>query len=103
MRRWYQKKTKEERRAWVAKRDPERVRAVDRARGYRVYDDQKVKARAALHRALRRGDIVKGECSMRDKGGCRGRIEGHHYDHTKPLEVTWVCQLHHGDIHYPPF
>jgi len=32
---------------------------------------------------------------------CNGRLEAHHEDYNKPLEVMWFCQKHHKLHHYP--
>jgi hypothetical protein len=46
-------------------------------------------------KALRDGILVKGPCAV-----CHTTqdIEGHHKDHTKPLEVEWLCASHHAQI-----
>jgi hypothetical protein len=31
--------------------------------------------------------------------GCWGRIEAHHYNYDRPLEVTWLCVGHHRKVH----
>lgn len=70
-------------------------RARDRARGYRVYDEHKARARKILHNALRRGEITRQPCEV-----CGERsTDGHHDDHTRPLSVRWLCRKHHGEVH----
>lgn len=71
----------------------EEKRAYDRARGFRVYDPAKVKARAAVHRELQSGRMVRGDCYCGEVG------EAHHEDYNKPLDVTWLCKLHHAERH----
>lgn len=56
------------------------------------------KARSLLSSALRNGTIIKPDvCSVGTD--CWGRIEGHHEDYTKPLEVLWLCMGHHRELH----
>ena len=56
-----------------------------------------IKARELLNTAVSTGRIRKpSECSS---CGAPGYIEGHHPDHSKPLEVEWLCLKCHGKQH----
>lgn len=116
----------EERRAWIAARDPEKVRASDSARYLRDkpkrraandayqaehvaevnatkvrYLDRNPAKRAAhiaVGSAVRDGRLIRGECDM-GPVGCSGRIEGHHEDYARQLDVRWLCDTHHKQIH----
>lgn len=58
---------------------------------------EKQAARVLLNSAVYAGKVRKPTiCSRCQKSG---RIEGHHSDYTKPLEVTWVCTLCHTIYH----
>lgn len=47
--------------------------------------------------AVERGEIHKpGKCSMCPREGCK--IEAHHPDYTKPLEVVWLCSSCHKKV-----
>ena len=110
MRAWYQGKTPEERRAWVALRDPEKVRESDRERyrrdrekrneranRYRSEQDDPVKvaARRAVNYALSTGKLIKQPCQE-----CGDpKSHAHHPDYEYPLYVLWLCALHHAPHH----
>lgn len=59
---------------------------------------EKIKAQHLVQTHVRRGKIIKPNiCSICN---CEAkRIEGHHADYSKPLEVIWVCNQCHHDIH----
>jgi hypothetical protein len=64
---------------------------------YNKAHSKEYKARYIMNRAISRGMLIKPEvCSNCNQGG---KIEGHHEDYDKPLEVTWLCvqchNLHH--------
>lgn len=83
----------------------ERVRAYDRRRGnrqppsyqkeYREKNPAKYKATVAVNNALRQKKIEKAPCEV-----CgRHDVHGHHDDYAKPLEVRWLCPIHHRQWH----
>lgn len=57
---------------------------------------KKLKARIAVHAAVRNGILRKLPCS---KCGATLKIEGHHEDYSKPLDVVWLCKPHHHQRH----
>lgn len=75
----------------------DQYRTYDQKRGYRPGDQYKVTARRAVKKALISGDLVKGDCEI--AVDCKGRIEGHHDDYSKPLMVRWLCKKHHAEFH----
>jgi hypothetical protein len=98
-RRFYGRKSMEERREIVRRRDSEKVRAADRARwparkGKADYA-QKTFARGQVQIALREGRIRRGPCRV-----CGSpNTQAHHADYSKPLEVDWLCTEHHAAEH----
>jgi len=57
---------------------------------------EKYKARVTLNNAVRDGKISKpSTCAC----GRSGRIEAHHEDYSKPLEVSWLCVPCHKQAH----
>lgn len=73
----------------------EAVRAYDRARGHRSYGAEKDLARNKLRYALERGVLERQPCEV-----CGDpKTDGHHDDYAKPLEVRWLCRVHHMALH----
>jgi len=111
--------TPEERRAEVARRDPAKVRASDRRRYQRDPErrrrwarehperveelrqesraryPEKQRARWKVNKALRSGKLVRQPCEV-----CGAEsTQAHHEDYLKPLDVRWLCSVHHGETH----
>jgi hypothetical protein len=58
-------------------------------------------AHTLLNNAILAGKVEKlKHCS---KCGAEGRIEGHHRDYTRPLDVVWLCRQCHVNEHKETF
>ncbi len=64
---------------------------------YQARKPAKKVAQLALQRAIERGLIVRPE-RCEDCNGTN-RVEGHHNDYAKPLEVRWLCRICHKAWH----
>lgn len=74
-----------------------RGKGKDNCRKWRDKNPKKYKAQTLLGNALRDKKITKPEiCSM---CGSNNVDHGHHWDHSKPLDVVWCCNQCHQDIH----
>lgn len=61
---------------------------------------EKHKAYRKLGKAVKKGKVIRAKfCSRCD---AFGRIEAHHPDYSKPLEVVWLCRRCHSAIHNAP-
>lgn len=58
------------------------------------YPERK-KAVIAVNNAVRDGRLVKQPC---EACGAK-RVHGHHDDYSKPLDVRWLCPVHHKQVH----
>ncbi len=64
---------------------------------YRERYPMKYAAHVIFGNAIRDGKVQKvSECS---KCGSTTKVEGHHDDYTKPLEVRWLCEVCHKQWH----
>jgi hypothetical protein len=69
--------------------------------GERRWVRSALNAKAAVNRAIRKGVLVRpSTCS---RCGSMDRIEGHHEDYAKPLDVVWLCRLCHRRHHAEMF
>lgn len=72
-----------------------RSRAASIAR-QRAEDPKKIKARAKIQRALRKGEIERSPCFF---CGTQENLQAHHEDYDLPLDVVWLCAACHGKYH----
>lgn len=71
-------------------KNPERIKSIRNSR-----ERHKHRASVAVHNAVRRGKMSKRPCEV-----CgASKVEAHHTDYSKPLEVMWLCRKHHAQIH----
>jgi ribosomal protein S27AE len=53
-------------------------------------------ARLAVGYAIKSGKLIKQPC---EKCG-NTKVEAHHDDYSRPLEVRWLCKIHHMEHHW---
>lgn len=66
-----------------------------RAPGYRKDNPEKYRAHSLVNSAINCGRLKKKPCER-----CGSLlVHGHHEDYAKPLEVIWLCAIHHAERH----
>lgn len=110
MKEWYRRKSPDERREWIAKRDKELARQRDRERYQRdkekrialieSRDERKRKATKMVNIRKYRGTIQPADSC--ERCGSDGPLQAHHPDYSKPLSVEWLCRECHGLEHRKP-
>lgn len=56
---------------------------------------EKHSARKKVRRAVASGLLVPKPCEV--CGNCQ--VQAHHDDYSKPLDVRWLCFVHHREVH----
>jgi len=56
---------------------------------------EKRKAHTMAGNAIRDGRLIRKPCEVCGKT----KVDAHHDDYSKPLEVRWLCRRHHADVH----
>lgn len=64
-------------------------------RQYRKHRE-KVIARQKLHQAVAKGTLIRPDICSKCKEN--KKVEAHHEDYSKPLEVKWVCRQCHSKV-----
>ena len=64
---------------------------------YREQYPERERAHNVFRSAVRGGKLILP--SVCECCGEEGRIQGHHEDYSKPLDVVWLCGRCHGDYH----
>ncbi len=62
---------------------------------WRDQNQEKTKTHDTFNYALRSGKLTKKPCAICGKI----KVEGHHPDHSKPLEAVFLCKRHHLGWH----
>ena len=93
----YQKKNREKinagKRAWRAK-NPDK--SFEYTKKSQAKHPEKRVARRKLNRAIELGTIARMPCEV-----CgNSKVDAHHDDYTKPLEIRWLCRKHHAEHHH---
>lgn len=56
---------------------------------------KQARAHTMVTKAIRDGRLTRQPCEV-----CgAGKVDAHHDDYDKPLEVRWLCRLHHHHLH----
>lgn len=98
------KSNRSDKREYYSRYDQERYKRPERRQAsqryltlYRQRNPEKYIAHNAVNNALRDGRLIKQPCTY---CGSTVRVEGHHSDYSKPLDVTWVCfKCHREEEH----
>lgn len=104
-------KTKEERAAYnkeYRKNNREKIASISRAyrgrnkdkvnsknRAWREVNREKQVAHTKVANAIRGGRLARLPCSECGET----KVEAHHVDYDKPLDVIWLCKSHHAQLH----
>ena len=75
---------------------PERVALnTAKTRAFRKANPEKYAAHMALNNAVRDGRVAKRACVVCGEK----KVEAHHHDYSRPLDVIWLCPVHHRQLH----
>lgn len=82
-----------------AYRQVNKKRLAQKAKERHEIDPRKRSCRYAVFSAVKRGDLVIGSCADCSKTQKETRIDAHHENYDKPLEVVWLCKSCHSIRH----
>lgn len=80
--------------AWIASEAGKASHAQTTAK-WRRNNRSKSRSHSLLNKAIYRGEIKRQPC---EKCGA-AKVDAHHDDYSKPLEVRWLCRKHHIEHH----
>lgn len=81
--------------------DRERAKTVARrahiaanCKRWRAANPERYRAQVELNNAVRDGRVNRQPCEV-----CGAKAHAHHDDYSKPLDVRWLCAVHHAEAH----
>ena len=88
-------KIAERKKKWFAS-DKGKASHIKSSKKWKKENSSKVLAHQAIERAVKRGDIIpKKNCEICNS---KFKIEAHHPDYRKRLEVIWLCKICHEKL-----
>jgi transcription elongation factor Elf1 len=61
---------------------------------WREFNSLRRAAHVVIGNAIKKGVLISLPCFV-----CGGRAEAHHPDYDRPLDVIWLCSIHHKEAH----
>lgn len=68
----------------------EKIRVALAVKKWRLKNPEKAKAHNIVYVSLRNGSLSKKPCFCGNL-----KVEAHHSDYTRPLDIEWLCKKHH--------
>ena len=73
---------------------PERkAKCIEYQKVRRFRNPEKDKAHVMVNNWIRAGKLIRQPCEI-----CGGKSQAHHDDYSRPLEVRWLCFMHHREL-----
>jgi len=70
--------------------------AAEAGRRWAERNREKRSAHHVVSNAVRDGMLTRGPCEI---CGTNIGVQAHHEDYSRPLDVVWLCHVHHGERH----
>lgn len=72
----------------------------DKIKEYRLTKQKNlIPNRTKVNNYIRDGKLVRRNCQVCEKNGVLKKGDAHHSDYSKPLDILWLCKLHHAAWH----
>jgi len=70
------------------------------SRCYNTKWPEQARAKWLVQKAVQRGKLIKPTYCQRCKTPTLAdKLQAHHHDYTKPLDVSWLCDACHKAVH----
>ena len=89
-------KTKERRDSQNSNSKKYKLKIQESKKLWRNRNPEKYHAHRLVDNAIRGGRLLKQPCEV---CGATEDVEAHHADYSKPLDVRWLCYIHHNELH----
>jgi hypothetical protein len=63
---------------------------------WQAANPEKRAAHKVVENAIRAGRLARNAC---ERCGTDAQVHAHHDDYSRPLDVRWLCPVHHRDRH----